>query len=115
MPDENFERYVREIQERDARVRRRIPQYEQPNSEVFNPYERMYSPEYESIFDPSDFADAEDIAASTSRQINEGQFTAPPSQFQNFLNTINTQSPQQATYVQELVDKNPQLLVLTMH
>jgi hypothetical protein len=63
----------------------------------------------ESIFDPSDFTDAEDIAESTGRQINRGQFVEPPSQFQNFLNTINTQSPQQGARVQELVNKNPQL------
>ena len=62
----------------------------------------------ESPFDPADFADVENIGASTSRQINRGQFVEPPSQFQNFLNNIGTQSPQGAR-IQELVNKNPKL------
>jgi hypothetical protein len=62
----------------------------------------------ESLFDPADFANVENIGASTSRQINRGQFVEPPSQFQNFLNNIGTQSPQGAR-IQELVNKNPKL------
>lgn len=76
-------------------------------SQGLNPLEAMGPEYYQSIFDPSDFADVEDIAASTGRQINRGQFVEPPSQFQNFLNNINTQSPQGAR-IQELVNKNPQ-------
>lgn len=132
--NEDFERYVREIEEQDARVRQpraaarpviqqevnispgdvfddleiQMEQAHELRSQGFNPYERMYSPEYESIFDPADFADAEDIAASTGRQISTGQFVEPPSQFQNFLNNINAQSPQGAR-IQKLVNKNPQL------
>lgn len=42
------------------------------------------------------------------RQINRGQFVEPPSQFQNFLNNLDTQSLQSAR-IRELVNKNPQL------
>lgn len=83
--------------------------------------------EYGSIFDPADFADLEDIAASTRRR-GVGAYSTdtgtvrrtPPRarfptdaeyraiQFQNFLNNIDTQSRQGAR-IQEFVNKNPQL------
>ena len=77
-------------------------------SQSLDPRGTMGPVYYESPFDPADFADVEDIAASTGRQINRGQFVEPPSQFQNFLNNIGTQSPQGAR-IQELVNKNPKL------
>jgi hypothetical protein len=89
---------------RNNELLNRIPIEADP-SPSFNPYERMYSPEYESMFDPADFVDAEDIAASTVRRTPP---TARSPQFQNFLNNINTQSPQSAR-IQEFVNKNPQL------
>jgi len=155
--DQEFEQYVREVEERDARFRRGSTNIPASVSEPvltpissttvprglnvrqsavrnlaaerlrqnLNPgdlFETM-GPEYystlepetygrdieEPVFDINDFADAEDIEASTRRQpITRGEFIEPPSEFQNFLNNINTQTTQGAR-IQELVNKNPKL------
>lgn len=114
--NQNFERYVREFegqgvrvrQPRPAAVRTEVNLSPELRSQGLDPREAMGFDYYESPFDPSDFADVEDIAESTGRRINRGQFVEPPSQFEAFLNNINTQAPQGAR-MQELVNKNPQL------